>query len=68
MEFRERLGGIDKVTIVPFVATEVLSPQPQAQVARVLARAVAKSRWVRRRPGITLVIHHRARDLGVVAP
>jgi hypothetical protein len=42
-ELRHRLGRIDEIRVVAVLATEVLPPQLQAQVARELPSAVAEA-------------------------
>jgi hypothetical protein len=45
-KFRHGLGGVDQVSVIAFLATEMLPPQLKAQVARELPSAVPKTAWV----------------------
>ena len=67
-ERHDRLDGIEQISIVTVHAAEMLSPQLQPQIAGEHPSAVAEAARVNRFAGIARGVHHRACDLGIVAP
>jgi len=68
MKRLHRPSWIEQVSIVTFGATEMLSPELQAQVAGVRARAITQPcriDWLSR---VVHLVKHGACDLGVMAP
>jgi hypothetical protein len=65
-KFRHGLGGIDQVSVIAFLATEMLPPQLKAEIARELPSAVAETAWVHFFSRVALFVDDGARDLRVV--
>ncbi len=67
-ELRDRLGGIEQISIIPFRPPEVLPPQLQPQVTCELASSVAEAGRIDGGARVACGVDDRAGDLGVVAP